>query len=299
MSTPWWIERVRGLPEVDALAAFDVGALWNLCQRVLFIRDNVVASELEIDFERSPESRVVWARFLAIELAARAALTREAETIAERFRSGTDSHRAFQSRWRSLPMERNDAAATTSADDFLDALTRVSLLTTGEERPFSGTVNLSSRAHRIAAFLDATQPSSDDVVFDLGSGSGKFALTVAASTDAQVRGIEFGESYVEAARASASFLGLRNVSFTRGDVRDQDLSTGTIFYLYYPFDGAVADAVAATLARIARTKAITLYLQGPEDFLAHFSHTDVFTESTRDGEYSEILIQRSAPNAAG
>lgn len=157
---------------------------------------------------------------------------------------------------------------------------------------------MSSRAHRVADFLSVTEPEDDDVVIDIGSGSGKVALTVGASTFAEVRGVEYGDSYVASARHTAAALGLENVAFEHADVRDVDLSQGSIFYLYYPFHGEPARAVAETLGRLGRTKDITVYGSGPSaDFGEHFM-TQVENGALElcglRGEFSEAFVLRSA-----
>jgi len=88
-----------------------------------------------------------------------------------------------------------------------------------EPRPEFGTLNLPSRAQRVADFLAVTKPGVTDVVMDFGCGSGELGLTVAASTLAQVRGVELVQRYADEASRSAGFLGLGNAVFLQGDAR--------------------------------------------------------------------------------
>jgi hypothetical protein len=81
-------------------------------------------------------------------------------------------------------------------------------------------------------------------------------------------------------------------------VNDVDLSQGSIFYLYYPFHGAVAQAVAAELGRLARTRPIAVYSSGPaneygEYFLDQVANGSLVL-SERRGEFAEVMVLRSA-----
>jgi hypothetical protein len=295
---PWWVERVSDLPARTQLSELTLGELWRLRERIQFIRENVELARLPEDFERVPDARALWSALELLEPQALNALEERAATLASRLRSGELRPSAFRCVWEQLGFATHAEDSGTPADDFLDGAFNVSRLTTGESRPAFGMPNMSSRAHRLADFLASTRPCEDDVVFDLGSGNGKVALTVAASTPAQVCGVEIGESYVAAARRSAAFLGLGNVRFVQADVREVDLSRGSIFYLYYPFHGSVARDVAVALGTLARARPITVYSAGPlNDFGEHFlAQVDdgALTLTDRRGEFGEALVLRSA-----
>lgn len=298
ISAPWWIDRVDALLSKSHLSSLAPGELWRLSSLLGFVRENVSPALLVIDFGQHPRAASVWAAFEAKEAAVLAALRVSVAGVGASVSAGLLPPEVFRGAWERLGFEAHEEGGGTPADDYLDAVTQVSLLTLGEERPSSGMLNMSSRARRISDFLAVTKPGVTDVVFDLGSGSGKVALTVAASARATVRGVELGESYVTAARKSAGALALANLSYQRADVRDVALSTGSIFYLYYPFHGAVAAEVAARLGALGREKDITLYLSGPlnafaEHFLAQVE-SRALTLSERRGEFSEVLVLRSA-----
>lgn len=292
---PWWIERVSALLKTSAL---ELGPLWALAGRLRFVRDNVEELLLETDFQAHPHARALWAAFVARE----AEVLRELEDVGQHvvmtIRSGALGPDAFRARWEGFGFVPSADGGGTPADDYLDAILRVARHTLGEEREPFAMPNMSSRAHRMADFLSVTEPGPDDVVLDIGSGSGKVALTVAASSFTRVRGVECGASYVAAARQSAVLLGLENVGFEHADVRDVDLSQGSIFYLYYPFHGEPARAVAETLGRLGRSKDITVYASGPvNDFGEHFLgqvESGALQLSERRGEFSEVFVLRSA-----
>jgi 23S rRNA (uracil1939-C5)-methyltransferase len=295
---PWWIDRVNKLPKAQSIQGLTVGALWNLLERIRFVRETVDAHLLEADFQALPECRGTWSALLEREHDVRHALAQATEELAQRVRKGALAPDGFRAAWEGLGFAPNAEGGGTPADDYLDGMLHLSRLTMGEAPPDCGMPNMASRAQRIADFLNATHPNQDDVVFDLGCGNGKVALTVAASTQAKVRGVEWGPAYVAAAQASAQFLGLSNVTFARADVRETDLSAGSIFYLYYPFHGGVARSVADTLGRLGRSKDITIYSSGPlNDYGEHFIaqvQTGALLLSERRGDFSEVMVLRSA-----
>lgn len=102
-----------------------------------------------------------------------------------------------------------------------------------------------------------------DVLIDLGSGLGHVPLLVAACTRAHAIGIELEPAYVACAQQAGAALNLPNVSFVQGDARTADLSTGTVFYLYTPFKGAMLREVLDRLRKEAAQRAIRLCTFGP------------------------------------
>lgn len=65
------------------------------------------------------------------------------------------------------------------------------------------------------------------------------------------------------ARQSAFELNLNNVTFIQQDVREVDLSSGTVFYLYTPFLGTILRAVLDLLRREAVSREIRVCTFGP------------------------------------
>jgi 23S rRNA (uracil1939-C5)-methyltransferase len=261
MPTPWWFSSVERLGEASATST--LGECWSRSERVRFIRDTMDAKAVAQDVAGSPLASERWATFLALEQQAFLAL--EAATGRERafLAGGGRPPEAFRAHWEALGFVAHVDFGGTPADDYLDALFSTSRLRYEAAAAAGANVNLGSRAARVSDFLDVTRPGAADVVFDLGSGSGKLALTVAASTVSSVLGVELLDQAVADARSSAHALGLDNASFAHADVRDVDLAAGSIFYLYYPFRGAVASTVAATLGALARDRPITIYASGP------------------------------------
>jgi 23S rRNA (uracil1939-C5)-methyltransferase len=292
------MERVRALLAPERLGALEVGALWHLAERLQFVRDNVEPAHLPADFAAQPGAEGLWGAFTAREGAVLLALAEASGRVGRALHDGALPPAAFRSTWEGLGYTPHAEGGGTPADDFLDGTFHIARLTLGEARPAFGTVNMASRARRIADFLAVTRPAAGDVVFDLGSGAGKLALTVAASSAARVQGVELGPAYVEAARGSAARLGLGNAGFLLADAREVDLSAGTIFYLYYPFHGEVARAVAGALGRLGRERDITVYASGPEGGYGEHFLAEVERGSLRlcerRGEHADVLVLRSA-----
>lgn len=295
---PWWVERVPTLLAPAGLGLLGLGALWRLSQALERVRENVEPALLRADFLADPRAEPLWAAFLCRELAVRAALQASGQEVAGRIRGGSLGPKAFRLSWEGLGFAANAEDAGTPADDYLDGLFRISRLTEGAPRSQDASPNMASRAERTADFLAVTEPTPRDVLVDLGSGSGKLALTVSASTFSRTIGVELDGSFVAAARSMAAGLGLRNVEFIHGDARELELSRGSIFYLYYPFRGEVARMVAQALGRLARRKAITVYASGPlggfgEHFLREVAE-GALTLCERRGPFNEVLLLRSS-----
>jgi hypothetical protein len=105
--------------------------------------------------------------------------------------------------------------------------------------------------------------TDDDVFVDLGSGLGHVPMLVSILTGARCLGIEREKVYVNGAQRSAEALRLGHVSFVAQDVREADLSSGTVFYLYTPFTGAILGSVLERLRREAQQRPIRVVTFGP------------------------------------
>ncbi len=294
---PGWAEQGEALL-APALPSLSLGALWALQEGLAALKEAQDLPALEEDFAVARPLGALWARLEARAREVEAALLAARAALEAQLRTGALPPDAFRSTFEQLGFEELPGRASTPADDFLDGLFGISRLSTAEERGAFAQVNLSSRARRISELLALTRPGAQDVLFDLGSGSGKVALTVAASTQAQVVGVELGPSYVEWARACAARLALHNARFVCEDARTTALEAGTVFYLFHPFWGAAAQEVAGRLAGLARRKRLTVYAQGPdygfgEHFLAHVA-SGAFQLQERRGEFGEVFILRSA-----
>ncbi|WP_331521780.1 methyltransferase [Pinirhizobacter sp.] len=115
----------------------------------------------------------------------------------------------------------------------------------------------------VVAMIDRLALELADTVVDLGAGLGHVPMLVNILTGASTVGIELQAPLVERARETAQALGLQGASFIHDDVRAADLSTGTVFYLYTPFKGAVMDQVLARLAEEAKGRPLRIATFGP------------------------------------
>ena len=118
-------------------------------------------------------------------------------------------------------------------------------------------------ARHLLALLRRLELHEHDVLIDLGSGLGHLPLLTAALTPAQGLGIEVEPAYVASAWRSAQSLVLDRARFLAEDVRTADLSTGTVFYLYSPFTGAMLDEVLTLLECQARARPLRIATLGP------------------------------------
>jgi 23S rRNA (uracil1939-C5)-methyltransferase len=292
------VERAETLLASKASSTLDLGALWELFERFSFLQENVEPDLLLLDVRARPELQALWGALEARAHSVTEALDAAGDDLAQQLRAGDLAPARFRERWEGLGFTEAADRASTAADDWLEGLLRISRITTGQNRPPFGQVNLASRAQRISDFLSLTSPEQHDTVYDLGCGNGKFAITVAASCSARVKGVEYGQTYVESARRNGERFALPNLEFIHADVRDVDLSDGTAFYLYFPFWGEVAHAVARTLGDLARARDITVYASGPrhdygEHFLEQVSQGALCLAPQRR-DFADVMLLRSA-----
>lgn len=118
-------------------------------------------------------------------------------------------------------------------------------------------------ARHVFDMLARTALDQRDVLIDLGSGLGHVPLLASICTGARCIGIEWEAAHVECAQRCAQALKLDRVTFVQGDVRAADLSAGTVFYLYTPFEGAMLRDVLDLLKAQAATREIRICTLGP------------------------------------
>lgn len=118
-------------------------------------------------------------------------------------------------------------------------------------------------ARHLFALLRRLDLGETDVLVDLGSGLGHLPLLAAILTPATCLGVELEPAYVASARLSAEALALERVRFVAGDACAADLSAGTVFYLYSPFNGAMLADMLAHLAPHARMRPLRIVTLGP------------------------------------
>jgi Histone methylation protein DOT1 len=118
-------------------------------------------------------------------------------------------------------------------------------------------------ARHIFNLLGLSALAAGDVFVDIGSGLGHVPLLISICTDARAIGIELESAYVECARQCAERLNLDRVAFFEQDARVADYSSGTVFYLYTPFSGAMLQLVLDRLKQEAACRQIRICTYGP------------------------------------
>jgi len=118
-------------------------------------------------------------------------------------------------------------------------------------------------AQDIFDFIDQASLTPQDVVMDLGAGLGHVTLLTAICSRARCVGIELQPAYVSGAGQCAEKLQVHNAQFIAQDVREADMSDGTMFYLYTPFTGGILRTVLDMLRREAESRAIRVCTLGP------------------------------------
>jgi SAM-dependent methyltransferase len=85
----------------------------------------------------------------------------------------------------------------------------------------------------VERMLEVANVSSEDVVYDLGSGDGRFPITAAKRYGARGVGVEIDPKLVRESRANAREAGVTDlVEFRQGDMFEADLSDATVVTLY-------------------------------------------------------------------
>ena len=262
--TPPWLDALAALEAAGDLDALELGPLWHLRDRAALARQKAGAAA------PTPELAPRFEALASRQREVQQAVERAVAKLRDRFRSKELSPRAFREHWQSLGYAPNPDGQGTAADDLLDGAIGLSRATDYPLPSFGTMLNVPTPAAQLADFLAIAEPTASDVIFDIGSGSGKFAVCAAASCEAQVCGIELYPAYVAAAQKAAGALGLDNARFIEADVRTCDLSKGTHFYLYHPFYGDIAREVAQLLGQLARQRPITIYSVGPTALFGDF-----------------------------
>lgn len=117
-------------------------------------------------------------------------------------------------------------------------------------------------ARVVLDMVDSISLGVRDTFYDLGAGYGRVTILVNLLTGATSKGIEIVEKYSSYARRCARTLGLRGVESICADVREVDLSDGTVFFLFSPFVGSLLSAVCSRLHVLSRRRDITVCSYG-------------------------------------
>jgi hypothetical protein len=111
--------------------------------------------------------------------------------------------------------------------------------------------------------INRAELTNDDVFFDLGSGLGQVCILVKLMTEADAVGIEFEPAYSDFANASARGLNLKKIKFISIDARQANYTTGTVFFMYTPFEGEIMLQVLEILREESQKRTIRIFAYGP------------------------------------
>jgi hypothetical protein len=115
----------------------------------------------------------------------------------------------------------------------------------------------------VLELVDRARFTPEDVFYDLGSGLGQVPLLVHLLSGVTARGVELEPAYVRYAEQAGADLNVSGASFLQADVREADLSDGTVFFLYTPFMGRMLDEVLENLRKLSERKPIRVFTYGP------------------------------------
>lgn len=114
----------------------------------------------------------------------------------------------------------------------------------------------------IRKIFQKAPPSTDGVVYDLGSGYGRFLLYGGVVFPKhKFKGVELVSERVQMSMKLAGKLGLENVTFLSQDVLQSDLNDGSYFYIFNSFP-SIEGEVLRKLAVVARKRKITIVCLG-------------------------------------
>jgi len=115
----------------------------------------------------------------------------------------------------------------------------------------------------IEALLDVASVGDDDVVFDFGSGDGRFVLAATTARGCRSIGVEQSSELCAVAVERAAAAGVADrVSIVNGDAAEVDLSEVTVVVLFLPM-GVASRVVPDLLTRLSPGARIVLHEQTP------------------------------------
>ncbi|HEY4964913.1 MAG TPA: hypothetical protein VII28_00860, partial [Puia sp.] len=118
-------------------------------------------------------------------------------------------------------------------------------------------------ARIILEFINRTEFKPQDIFFDLGSGLGQVVMLVNLLTGVMAKGVEFEPAFCDYAKNCAADLNLNDLAFINTDARYADYSSGTVFFMYTPFEGNMLRDVLEKLRVDTIGKKIKLFTFGP------------------------------------
>ena len=121
-------------------------------------------------------------------------------------------------------------------------------------------------ARIILEIIRRAEFTPQDVFYDLGSGMGQAVMLVHLLTGVVSKGVEFEPAFCKYASTIAAELQLPDVEFINNDARRVDYATGTVFFMYTPFEGFMLQDVLGILKTESKKRKIKLFTYGPCSF---------------------------------
>lgn len=155
---------------------------------------------------------------------------------------------AFRAALLAVPADQRDA--------WLDAVLDVDTPEDGPELPPGCVPYLPCEVDALLAALRWASVGADDVVVDVGVGSGRAAAALHLLSGAAVIGVEVQPKLAAAARALAARALRGRLTVVEGDAAQVvgQLATGTVFFFYCPFSGERLEQVLSALEVLARAR---------------------------------------------
>lgn len=197
-------------------------------------------------------------------------------TMAGALSAGRVSPRAFRAALSSIP-EHERAG-------WLDHVFALDPLPADDPKLPRGCVPyLPSPVESLLRLVELAPVHANDLFVDIGSGLGRAAALIHLLTGAAAIGIEIQPALAHAARALAARLNAPRLSVIEGDAAEliDQVSDGTVFFLYCPFSGARLERLLDSLEPVARAHPVRLgALDQPlpaRPWLEPFAHTNNLT----------------------
>lgn len=115
----------------------------------------------------------------------------------------------------------------------------------------------------ILALIEKAEFKPQDVFFDLGSGLGQVTILVNLLSSVMSKGVEFDGAFCNYASGCAADLHLNDVEFIHSDARYTDYSSGSVFFMYTPFEGKILADTLHNLHGEAIKRRIKIFTFGP------------------------------------
>jgi Histone methylation protein DOT1 len=186
---------------------------------------------------------------------------------------------------------RQDLTGYDSLDIFLDGVLTYQSLPAELQGREPGMIYYQKTPARIVLELvnkAAFEPQ--DVFFDLGSGLGQVPILVNLFSSVISKGVEFEPAFCRYAKSCADDLQLTDVEFINADARYADYSSGTVFFMYTPFEEKMLQQTLLNLKGEAKKRKIRIFTFGPCTYTVSNKDwlTGIYNVKTGSGEFAEF-----------